>query len=214
MNKAKQILLTLLPIAIVVLFPYAGINPFPFAYCIPIIILVWTALKYERESFASVGFDANKFGLQPLVVGSMVGALLYVFLNWAFFPMLNKMVALQPANLEGFDSIKGNTSNYIFIVSMGWLVGGLYEELVFHGFIFTRLQKIIQPTYAIITSFLLTNIIFAFYHYQLGPTGIINAFVAGSVYHGLMLYFNRNLWYPFFAHGVFDTIALTSIYVN
>jgi uncharacterized protein len=214
MNNAKQIILTLLPIVVIVLFPHAGINPFPFAYCIPIIIVVWTALKYENESFASVGFNVNKFGLKPAVIGSIAGALLFAFLQWVFFPLLNKMVVLQAANLEDFNSIRGNTGNYIFILTMAWIVGGFYEELVFHGFIFTRLEKIIHPRYATAISFLFTNILFALYHFQLGTSGIINAFVAGIAYHGLMLYFKRNLWFSFFAHAVFDTIALTYIYAG
>ncbi len=214
MSKLKQILSSLLVIAVIVLFPHAGINPFPFAYCIPIIIMGWTSLRYDKESFSSVGCDVKEFGLKPLLVGSIAGILLFAFLEWGFFPLLNKIVALQPANLNDFSSLKGNTGNYIFIVAMGWLVGGFYEELVFHGFIFTRLERMMPPKYAIATSFLLTNTIFAFYHFQLGATGMINAFIAGSAYHALMLFFKRNLWYSFFVHGVFDTIALTFIYAG
>jgi membrane protease YdiL (CAAX protease family) len=93
-------------------------------------------------------------------------------------------------------------------------VGGFYEELVFHGFIFTRLEKIIPGKYGLVMSFIGANLIFALYHFQLGPAGILNALIAGCAYHALMLRFNRNLWYSFFFHGFFDAIGLTYIYLG
>jgi membrane protease YdiL (CAAX protease family) len=97
---------------------------------------------------------------------------------------------------------------------MGWLIGGIYEEIVFHGFIFTRLEKLFKPKNVLIICFLLTNILFAFYHWQLGISGMINAFIAGMVYHALMLRYKRNIWYAVFCHGIFDTIGLTFIYLG
>ena len=107
-----------------------------------------------------------------------------------------------------------HTGFYIFLLAMGWIVGGFYEEIIFHGFIFTRIEKMIPGKYAVVMGFLLTNIIFAFYHIQLGTAGVINAFFAGSAYHALILYYKRNMWYAVFCHAVFDTIALTFMYAG
>jgi membrane protease YdiL (CAAX protease family) len=97
---------------------------------------------------------------------------------------------------------------------MGWLVGGLYEEIVFHGFIFTKLEKILPGQYALPTSFVICNILFALYHLQLGTEGVITALVAGCVYHALMICNKKNMWYAIFCHAMYDTIALTYIYAG
>ena len=97
---------------------------------------------------------------------------------------------------------------------MGWLVGGLYEEIVFHGFIFTYVEKSVPGKAKVPISFLFTNVVFALYHFQLGTEGVINALIAGSCYHALILVHNRNLWYGIFCHAIFDTIALTAIYLG
>ncbi len=214
MTSLKEILLSLFAILIVLLVPHSGIIPLPFGYSIPILIFVWLFLKQYKENFAGIGFSFKRFEIRSVLIGTLAGILIYSFLNWVFFPVLEKFIALPPADLGDFAKIKGNTGFYIFLLAMGWIVGGFYEELIFHGFIFTRIEKMIPGKYAVLLGFLLTNIIFAFYHAQLGTGGIINAFLAGSAYHALMLYFKRNMWYAVFAHAVFDTIALTFMYAG
>ncbi len=131
-----------------------------------------------------------------------------------FFPLLSKIIVLGKANLDDFKHIRYNFPTYLFVLLMGWLVGGIYEEIVFHGYIFKGIERIIKGKSALIISFLLTNLVFGLYHFQLGLSGMINAFVAGCAYHALMIKFQRNLWYSAFFHAFFDTIALTFIYLG
>jgi uncharacterized protein len=214
MTSFKEILLSLFAIIIVLLVPHSGIIPLPFGYCIPIMIFVWFFLKQYKENFTSIGFSFKRFEIRAVLIGTLAGILIWSFLNWVFFPVLEKFIELPAADLGDFAKIKGNTGFYIFLLAMGWIVGGFYEEIIFHGFIFTRIEKMMPGKYALLLSFLLTNLIFAFYHVQLGTAGVINAFLAGSAYHALMLYYKRNMWYAVFAHAVFDTIALTFMYAG
>jgi membrane protease YdiL (CAAX protease family) len=214
MKTYKEIFFTLIAIAFVVLIPHSGIVPLPFGYSIPVLIFVWLYLKRTKENFDSIGFSFKRFELNSVFKGTITAILLFSFLNWAFFPLLERIVDLPPADLGDFARMRGNTGFYIFILAMGWIVGGFYEEIIFHGFIFTRLEKIIPGKYAVPLSFLFCNTIFALYHLQLGAEGTINAFIAGSIYHALMIHYKRNIWYAIFCHAVFDTIAITFIYAG
>jgi membrane protease YdiL (CAAX protease family) len=209
----KTIVFSILAIAFAFLFPHTGLAPM-FSYIIPVLLLIWLVLKNTKENFSSIGFSFNHFTTKAIVIGTIAGILLFCFLNYVFFPLLTKIIPLQPASLGGFKSIRHNTSMYIFILAMGWLVGGWYEEIVFHGFIFTRIEKMVGGKYAVLVSVLLTGIIFSLYHFQLGASGMINAFIAGLGYQLVMLRFKRNIWYSFFAHGIFDTIGITFIYLG
>lgn len=209
-----EIFLTLFSIAFVLVIPHSGIIPIPFGYSIPVLIFIWLYLKHSKENFASIGFSFKNFEKKSFLIGTLTAIILFSFLHWIFFPLLEKVVNLTPADLGDFAKVKGNTPFYIFILAMGWMIGGFYEEIVFHGFIFTRLEKLISHKYALLINFLLCNTIFALYHFQLGTEGVINAFLAGSVYHALMLYNKRNMWYAIFCHAVFDTIALTYLYAG
>lgn len=205
---------TLLAIAVVVLVPHSGIVPIPFLYTVPVLLFTGWFLRNSGETFAAIGVSFNYFELRSVFIGLMAALFLFGFLDYLFFPALERIIALKPANLEDFKSIRHNTGNYVFIVLMGWIVGGFYEEVVFHGFIFSRIEKMLGSKYAMPMGFLITNVIFALYHLQLGAGGVINAFVAGCAYHALMIFFKRNIWYSFFCHGFFDTIALTFIYLG
>ena len=209
-----EIFFILLAIAFVFLFPHFGFIPIPFLYIVPVFLVVWLFLKRTKENFASIGFSFKRFEVRSIWTGAIAAVLLFVFLNYAFFPLLSKIIILYPANLDDFKNIRHNLPSYIFILIAGFIVGGFYEELVFHGFIFTRIEKILSGKNAMIISFLITNVIFGLYHFQLGTTGMLNAFIAGCAYNALMIKFNRNLWYSFFFHAFFDAIGLTYIYLG
>ncbi len=128
------------------------------------------------------------------------------------FPVLEHFVEFESTDVGLYDFIKASTAQFLIIVVMGWLVGGFYEELVFHGFVFTRLEKMLPGRYATASGFAVSCILFGAYHLQLGSAGTLNALVVGVVYQGLFLYFKRNLWASIICHGVYNSIVITLIY--
>lgn len=210
----KNLSLTALAICIVTILPHLGIIPLPFGYVIPILLFIWQYLKFHKENFSTLGFGFKKFSLKSFLIGTITGVLFFSFLYFVFFPLLQYIVELPDTKVELYDNLKGNTGLYLFLIVMGWIVGGLYEEIVFHGFIFTYIEKILPRRISIAVSFLITNILFGLYHFQLGYDGVINAFLAGIGYHTVILMNNRNLWYGIICHAIFDTIALTLLYLG
>lgn len=210
----KNLLLSIIAISIVTVVPHLGLIPLPFGYAIPILLFVWLYLKYQGEEFSNIGFSLKAFHLKAVVMGSLIAILIFVFLHYLFFPLWGSFFNIDDVEVEWYQKIRGNTGFYIFILVMGWVVGGFYEEIVFHGFVFTRLEKIIPGKYATLIGFLLISILFGLYHIQLGTEGVMNAFLAGAGYHALTLYYKRNLWYGIFCHAAFDTIVITLLYLG
>ncbi|HXB09292.1 MAG TPA: CPBP family intramembrane glutamic endopeptidase [Puia sp.] len=208
------VLRALAGILITFFLPHFGLIPIPFGYAVVVLLILWLLLKKDRQDFADLGFSRKRWELKAAWLGIVVAILLFAFLNYAFFPLLYKLTHLEKANLKDFSSIRHSPANYVFILVMGWLVGGIYEEIVFHGYIFTRLERLIPGKYGLTLAFLATNLIFSLYHVQLGVSGMLNAFLAGSVYHGLMLRHRRNMWYAVVCHGFFDTIGLTFLFLG
>ena len=210
----KEVVLIIFAISFVFLFPHFGILPVPFLYVLPVLLVVWWFLRRSGENFTDIGFDFKRFEIKSIFIGAASAIALFVFLQYVFFPLLSTIINLHPANLEDFKNIKHHPFNFIFILIAGFIVGGFYEELVFHGFVFTRIEKIVKGKFVVPTSFILTNVIFGLYHFQLGTAGMLNAFLAGSAYQYLMMKFHRNLWYSIFFHAFFDAIGLTYIYLG
>jgi membrane protease YdiL (CAAX protease family) len=208
-----QKIISVFIIAFAFFFPHYGGFPF-FSYAIIVLIVVWLFLKYiSKESFKDIFFSFKKFQLKAIWSGAIAAIILSAALQYAIMPLLQKFFPNQTINLHDYDFIKGNLVNYILVMIAALIVGGFYEELVFHGFIFTRLEKIFN-THKTVIAFTLTTIIFAVYHFQQGILGMINAGIAGCAYHAFILKNSRNLWYGLFFHTFYDFIGLSFIYAG
>lgn len=209
----KDILINVIAVCIIFIVPHTGLIP-NFGYSIPILLFVWLLLKYTNETFSDIGFSFKRFKVNSILIGSFAAVAILCFMQLIFFPTLDYFVTFEEIDVGLYDFIRENKWQYLFILIMGWLVGGLYEEIVFHGFIFTRLEKMIKGEYSTQISFFITACIFGAYHFQLGVLGLINALIVGSIYLALFLYFKRNLWYSIMCHGVYNTIVMTLIYLE
>jgi membrane protease YdiL (CAAX protease family) len=209
-----QTVLSFLAIAFCFFIPhYAQLTIF--IYPIVVLIVIWLFLKYiSKETFSHLFFNFKRFEFKAVWIGIIAAILLSCFFQFTWEPIINKVLPGEKMDLSAFSGIRGNTVNYIIILLLALVVGGFYEEIVFHGFIFTRFEKIFPGTWKTILAFIVTNVIFGLYHFQLGLKGILLATIAGAAYHVLILKFNRNLWYGVFFHAFFDFIGLTLIYLG
>ena len=209
-----QKIISLLLIAFVFFFPHYAYLPL-FLYVPVVLIVIWLYLKYStKESFKDIFFSFRRFEAKAIWIGALSGIILFGLLQFLLMPLIKKIFPNEIIDLKDFAFIKGNPINFAFVLLMAFIVGGFYEELVFHGFIFTRFEKLFGPKNRFIISFILTNLIFGAYHYQQGILGIINAFIAGSCYHVLTLKYNRNQWYGLFFHSFYDFVGLTFIFLG
>ena len=213
-SNALKIFLSILTIALCFFIPhYANLSIF--LYPIVVFIVVWLYLKYiSKENFSDIFFSFKRFQVKAIWIGIIAAILLSLFFRYAWDPFINNIIPSGKIDLSDFASIRNNPVNYAIILLLALLVGGFYEEIIFHGFIFTRVEKIFKGKWATIIAFILTTIIFGLYHFQQGLKGILLTAVAGAVYHVLILKFNRNLWYGIFVHAFFDFIGLTLIYLG
>ena len=212
MNLYNRIL-SIIAIGIIIFLPHAELIPF-FGYSIPILLFIWFVLKYSKETFSDIGFSLRQFKPKSILIGALIAVLTLAFMQLIFHPVLDFFVSLEYKDAGLNDTIQGGKLQFFIMVIMGWLIGGFYEEIVFHGFIFTRLEKMFKGEYSTYISFVITSAIFGVYHIQLGASGIINALVVGAVYLALFLYFKRNLWYSIFCHGFYNTMVMTLIYYD
>ncbi|MDY2586822.1 CPBP family intramembrane glutamic endopeptidase [Winogradskyella aquimaris] len=209
----NKTVLSIIAIGTIILLPHAELIPF-FGYSIPILLFIRFVLKYTNESFSDIGFSFKPFKPNTILFGGLIAILTLAFMQLIFHPVLDYFVSLDYNDSGLNDTIQSEKLQFFIMVIMGWLIGGFYEEIVFHGFIFTRLEKIIKGKYSTSISAFATIIIFGFYHIQLGALGLINALVVGAVYLALFLYYKRNLWYSIFCHGFYNTMVMTLIYYD
>jgi len=212
-SSVTQNIISLFLVAFAFLFPHYGGLPF-FSYVPIVLIIVWLFLKHVTgENFKDIFFSFKNFRSRSIWLGAMAAVILFAILQYGIMPLFQKFLPNQKIDLHDFDFVKGNLLNYILVLVAALVVGGFYEELIFHGFIFTRFEKIFIKSKTLI-SFILSALIFAAYHFQQGPLGMVNAGVAGCAYHAFIIKNDRNLWYGLFFHAFYDFIGLSFIYAG
>ena len=204
----RPILLDLLAIAAIVGLPHLGLTP-NFTYVLPILLVTWIALRARGERFADIGFRFRSCSKRAALTGALAAVAILALMQLLVFPVLELFIEFEPEDIGLREILEDNPVALAVMIVMAWLVGGFYEEIVFHGFVFTRLETILPGKNAAVSSFVVTSFLFGAYHLQMGLGGALNALVVGTVYLGLFLYFERNLWASIVCHGVYNTIVMT-----
>src|SRR5690349_16038106 len=138
----KQKLASLLLIAFCFLFPHFGGGILIYPIVVSVIVFLYLRLV-AKENLGDLFFSFKRFELASVVIGLAGAICLSAFFKFAWDPLIDVVLPGETIDLSDFASIRGNLSKYLFVLLLAFIVGGFYEEIIFHGFIFTRLEKII-----------------------------------------------------------------------
>lgn len=211
--STKSKLLSIAVISIILILPHTKWIP-NFLYSLPILFVVWLTLRHQKLRFKDIGFNLTRISLKSLLIGGLVAIATLSFMQLVFFPLVHHFITFDAPKVELYDFLRANPWQFAFILIMGWIIGGVYEEIVFHGFIFSQIETMIPGKFSTPISFIVTSLLFGFYHVQLGIDGMINAHIVGAVYLLLFLKFKRNLWYSIICHGMYNSIVISLIYLG
>ena len=115
-----------------------------FIYPVVVLAVIWAYLRWvARETFADLLFDWKRFRVGAVVRGVVVAISLSLFFKYAWDPFIHLVLPGAQNDVSAFAAIRHNPVNYAITLLLGIAVGGFYEELIFHGFIFTRLERLI-----------------------------------------------------------------------
>jgi membrane protease YdiL (CAAX protease family) len=209
----KERIASLLAIAFCFIFPHFGSGILVYPIIVSMVIFLFIRF-ISKEKLSDLLFSFKRFEWPSVFIGLAGAFLLSAFFRFAWEPLIELILPGEKIDLSDFNHIRGNTWNFVFILFIAFIVGGFYEEIVFHGFIFTRFEKLFPGKLSTVIAFGLTTVLFGVYHFQQGIRGVLLTMIAGAVYHILILKFRRNLWYGVFIHTFFDFIGLTMIYLG
>lgn len=124
--------------------------------------------------------------------------------NWFGWPGLG---------LEAYASLRGDLVAFLTILAIAWTTAAFGEELLFRGFLLTRLQLALPEKHGgTVLAIAFQAFLFGIAHAYLGPRGVATAMLVGVIYATWYVRRGRNLWPLFIAHGLTDTVSLTAIY--
>lgn len=179
---------------------------------------VWLALRRRRRGWADIG-------LGPFAVGgrspwTTVWRSLVVFVAAVAAFLLGAVVMAvvvgrpQPADFSGYGYLSGNLGMLIVALAAVFLVSSLGEEVLYRGFLITRLEELGGGgRQALRAAVVASAVVFALIHFAWGPTGMVQTGLMGLALGAAFPIVKRNLWILVLAHFYMDAILLLQMYL-
>ena len=186
-------------------------------FVLTIAVASWVVLR--GESLADLGLVVPKRWLVLIGRALLLFVAIVVFevIASAFIDPIIVRVTGTHANMgeQYFASLKGNFGLFLYILPFTWVFGGLGEELLFRGFVMTRIAQVLGDGRAAwIAAVVLQGFVFALGHGYQGPVGMFGAGMIGIIYAVGTVAWGRNLWPAIVAHGLFDSFAFFLMYTG
>ncbi|WP_116109200.1 CPBP family intramembrane glutamic endopeptidase [Lewinella sp. IMCC34191] len=164
-------------------------------------------------------WDWSRFGWERPVTWRTAGYALLIAL--ATFLVVD--VCIQPfleiyfgrIDLHSVEDIRGDFTNFLILYIIMWVFAACGEELLFSGYYMKHLAEWLGDTdRAWLMSAAVLSVYFGISHNYQGPAGVIAVGLASTAYFFVFAYHRKNLALVILAHGFYDTIGLTLIYLN
>ena len=211
-NKIKRVFnqpyMVVVTIVIATLLSFSDRN-YGYFYGIFVVFLILWSDNYRWSDF---GFG-KRIQSKTIIMGFLLAIVQFIVIDVFTQPFLE--IYFGTIDLSSLDSIRGNFASYLITTLIVWVFAAFGEELLFQGYYMKRFAELFGNTkLAWLSSALFISIYFGVSHSYQGPAGIIAITMSGLI-HAVLFYFNRkNLAILVFAHGFYDMIGLTLIYLN
>lgn len=203
----RKILLTASGFLCVLLAPHVGVPMV--LYPVLGLALVAALLRYQGLGFSDIDFRWRAMKVWPLLIGGLLG-ILYATINYLAIGPLIAYILNEGPDLTAFNFVRTSLSGFVIALVLALVIGGVYEELLFRGFLRDFLVRHL-PAWRMrpLVVAVLVALIFAAYHWQLGSFGVANAFVFAAFAAVMRQAWPTNLWYVISFHALADMSAFT-----
>lgn len=208
----------LLTVALVFIAALFVLKPLGLPYPGPLAVVLASlaALGQSRPApWAALGLNrpVRPARLPLQVLGVAAGAYFAAALSTV---LATRGLGWAPIDVVRFASLRGDAVQMLQMLAISWTTAALGEELLFRGFLQTRLQALLAARagrFAVPAAQVLQALLFGLCHAYQGPTGVL---VTASVGLAFGLAYQRlgSLWPVVIAHGLVDSFSMLALYAG
>lgn len=196
--------LCLLPLMPALVFPGIGV-------LVSFLIVLLCLLFVHQSRRPTLALYSGGLG-RSILIGLAFGLAVAVGFDFGIEPLAERITG-QGVDLEELGNIEGNLINYLTLLAIGLVFGGIVEELVFRGFVIGWGTWIFGGRWSIGLT-LLSATIFGLSHLYQGAAGVITTGLIGLLFGLLYLRMDRKLLAPIVAHMTVNAYGITLLYLG
>ena len=172
------------------------------------IILITTLMHRRGVCWSDLGLKRPKniWIILAQALATFIGTGVVLFLS---YKLVGLFFEKTDTTISRFGDMEGNLQLYLWWVTLGWIFGGFFEEMLFRGFLLSRIELMLgKGKISTIIAIFFQAAIFGIIHfYYQGAYGALTIFMAASFIGLCYVLFGRNLWPLILSHGLLDTLG-------
>jgi len=184
-------------------------------FLLTLTVLAW--LKLRGDTWASIGLRELRWRHVGLGLALFVFVVLYsAFAQAPLDRFIGELTGAGPNKAAAyFKPLEGNLQLFLFLLPITWLFAGFGEEVLYRGYLMTRMAQFMGETRtAWFIALIAQSILFGIAHAYQGPPGIVGTAIIGFFMGAGTLIWGRNLWPAIIAHALIDTLGFTLLYLG
>ena len=163
-------------------------------------------------NWAKFGFG-TKLSLSTVLKGLLLAIGIFIIVDICIQPFLE--IYFGEIDLSSIAEIRGDFASFFILFLIMWVFAAFGEEFLFSGYYMKHLAEFMGNTDKTwFVSAIILSVYFGVSHNYQGTSGMIAVGLASTIFFFTFHKYRTNLALLVFAHGFYDTIGLTLIYLN
>ncbi|HEX7104937.1 MAG TPA: CPBP family intramembrane glutamic endopeptidase [Acidothermaceae bacterium] len=179
---------------------------------LPLLAVAALGLAARRQGVGAIGVRA----LTPVrrVAGQVLAFTgVWTLLQLAVFLPLAEHLTGTRQDVSDFAGLEGNLGKLFVLLGLSWTLAAAGEELVFRGWIPTRITDLVGAgRVGVALAVLVSSALFALIHTEQGVVGVAATFFDAIFFSGLRLRYG-SVWASWLAHGLNNTFGLVAFFL-
>ena len=150
--------------------------------------------------------------LRSVGIGVLCGVAIALIVAFGLDQLIATLMGAEP-DLSSFDRVKGSTSQFLLLLLIGIIWGGVVEETIFRGFVIGWGCSLFGAR-AQLSLTLVSAAVFGFAHLYQGWSGVITTGILGLGYGLAYIATGRNLLTAIAMHATVNVFGVTELYLG
>lgn len=198
-------------IIVMIIAPILSIADRNYGYFFGLFIALFLLWK-SGWNLAKFGFG-KKISLNTVFKGLLLAVFIFIVVDICIQPFIE--IYFGQVDMSTLEEIRGDFASLLPMLFIVWTFVAFGEEFLFSGYYMKNLAEFMGDTNKTwFASAIILSVYFGVSHNYQGTSGMIAVGLASTLFFFTFYRYRTNLDLLVFAHGFYDTIGLTLIYLN